>query len=113
MIVKMKKYVFLVYHRQYTDFLEKLRNVGVVHVAEKPEGIAENDQLRDKMQLAAKVKKTIAETEALLLPGTTPADASATIDGAALVQAFDEMQAEKQRLQQAIDCSISTNCIKS
>lgn len=102
MIVKMKKYVFLVYHRQYTDFLEKLRNVGVVHVAEKPEGIAENDQLRDKMQLAAKVKKTIAETEALLLPGTTPADASATIDGAALVQAFDEMQAEKQRLQQAI-----------
>lgn len=102
MIVKMKKYVFLVYHRQYTDFLEKLRNVGVVHVAEKPEGIAENDQLRDKMQLAAKVKKTIAETEALLLPGTTPADASATIDGAALLQAFDEMQAEKQRLQQAI-----------
>lgn len=102
MIVKMKKYVFLVYHRQYTDFLEKLRNVGVVHVAEKPEGIAENDQLRDKMQLAARVKKTIAETEALLLPGTTPADASATIDGAALVQAFDEMQAEKQRLQQAI-----------
>ncbi len=102
MIVKMKKYVFLVYHRQYTDFLEKLRNVGVVHVAEKPKGIAENDQLRDKMQLAAKVKKTIAETEALLLPGTTPADASAAIDGAALLQAFDEMQAEKQRLQQAI-----------
>ena len=102
MIVKMKKYVFLVYHRQYTDFLEKLRDVGVVHVAEKPEGIAENDQLREKMQLAAKVKKTIAETESLLLPDTTPADASATIDGAALLQAFDEMQAEKQRLQQAI-----------
>lgn len=102
MIVKMKKYVFLVYHRQYTDFLEKLRNVGVVHVAEKPEGIAENDQLRDKMQLAAKVKKAIAETEALLLPETTPVDASATIDGAALLQDFDAMQAEKQRLQQAI-----------
>lgn len=57
MIVKMKKYVFLVYHKHYTDFLEKLRKVGVLHVAEKAEGIADNDQLRDKMQLSAKIKK--------------------------------------------------------
>ena len=49
MIVKMKKYSFLVYHKQYVDFLEKLREIGVLHVIEKQEGITENDALREKI----------------------------------------------------------------
>ena len=49
----MKKYSFLVYHKQYVDFLEKLREIGVLHVIEKQKGITENDALREKMQLAA------------------------------------------------------------
>jgi len=32
MIVKMNKYAFLVYHREYKAFLEHLRSLGVVHV---------------------------------------------------------------------------------
>ncbi|HQB68874.1 MAG TPA: V-type ATPase 116kDa subunit family protein [Paludibacteraceae bacterium] len=102
MIVKMKKYVFLVYHKQYTTFLEQLRDVGVLHVAEKPEGIAENDQLREKMQLAAKIKKTITEAETSILPDTIPHEVS-PYDGANLLDTFDALQAEKTRLQQLID----------
>ena len=30
MITKMTKYDFLVFHAQYNDFLEKLRNVGYI-----------------------------------------------------------------------------------
>jgi V/A-type H+-transporting ATPase subunit I len=37
MIVKMNKYAFLVYHKEYDAFLERLRSLGVVHVkATKP-----------------------------------------------------------------------------
>jgi V/A-type H+-transporting ATPase subunit I len=32
MIVKMNKYAFLVYHKEYDAFLERLRSLGVVHV---------------------------------------------------------------------------------
>ncbi|MDR1381531.1 MAG: ATPase [Tannerella sp.] len=34
MIVKMDKYAFLVYHKEYDAFLERLRSLGVVHVKE-------------------------------------------------------------------------------
>ena len=35
MVVKMKKYLFLVFHRDYLDFLKQLRGCGVVHVTRK------------------------------------------------------------------------------
>ncbi|NCU33505.1 MAG: hypothetical protein EOM23_11390 [Candidatus Moranbacteria bacterium] len=65
MIIKMKKYSFLIYHRQYADFLEKIRELGVLHVKELKEGIAENDALREKMQLAARVQSVIKQLENL------------------------------------------------
>lgn len=66
MIVKMKRYSFLVYHKQYNDFLEKIREVGVLHVIEKAEGIAENDALREKMQMASRVQNALTQLENLL-----------------------------------------------
>ncbi|HRZ98771.1 MAG TPA: V-type ATPase 116kDa subunit family protein [Paludibacter sp.] len=65
----MKRYSFLVYHRQYTEFLDKVRETGVLHVIEKPEGIAENDALREKMQLAARTKTVINRIEKLIPKG--------------------------------------------
>ena len=35
MITKMKKLTFLVYHKEYEDFLNSLRELGVVHIVEK------------------------------------------------------------------------------
>jgi len=35
MITKMEKLTFLVFHKEYEDFLEGIRNLGVVHVVEK------------------------------------------------------------------------------
>ena len=34
MITAMNKYLFLIYHREYEAFLEKLRTIGVVHIRE-------------------------------------------------------------------------------
>ena len=35
MIVPMRKYSFLVYHKNYLEFLEAIREIGVLHVIEK------------------------------------------------------------------------------
>ena len=39
MITKMKKLTFLVYHKEYEDFLNSLRELGVVHIVEKQQGM--------------------------------------------------------------------------
>lgn len=46
MIVKMSKYAFMVYHKEYDSFLMQLRDLGVVHVKEK-NSILDNEQLQD------------------------------------------------------------------
>ena len=44
MISQMKKYTFLVFHRDYEPFLEQLRELGVVHITEKAAGLIEDDE---------------------------------------------------------------------
>ena len=63
MILKMKRYSFLIYHKQYTDFLEKIRDLGVLHVIEKTNVASENESLIEKMQFSARIKNTIKQLE--------------------------------------------------
>lgn len=44
MITQMKKYTFLVFHRDYEPFLTQLRDLGVVHITQKAAGLIENDE---------------------------------------------------------------------
>ena len=44
MISQMKKYTFLVFHRDYEPFLEQLRELGVVHITQKAAGLIENNE---------------------------------------------------------------------
>ena len=44
MISQMKKYTFLVFHRDYEPFLEQLRELGVVDITEKAAGLIEDDE---------------------------------------------------------------------
>lgn len=43
MITQMKKYTFLVFHRDYEPFLAQLRELGVVHITQKAAGLIEDD----------------------------------------------------------------------
>ena len=54
MIAKMKKLTFLVYHKEYEDFLKGIREVGVVHVVEKAQGGAGNAELQDSIRLSSR-----------------------------------------------------------
>ena len=49
MISKMNKLSFLIYHKEYETFLEKLRELGVVHI-EKREGVEMDANLQAFMQ---------------------------------------------------------------
>ncbi len=61
MITQMKKYTFLVFHREYEAFLEQLREAGVVHVTEKAAGMAEDEQLQKLLTETDKTRKLIAQ----------------------------------------------------
>ncbi len=50
MIVPMKKYSFLIYHKDYLEFLDKLQEIGVLHVIEKQSGEIEDESLRELYQ---------------------------------------------------------------
>ena len=45
MITKMNKLTLLVYHKEYVAFLQRLRQVGVMHVVEKNSGTAADPEL--------------------------------------------------------------------
>ena len=63
MIEKMKKYTFLVFYKEYEQFLLQLRELGVVHVNCKVEGVLDNEQLEKKIALADKLQKALAKVE--------------------------------------------------
>jgi len=61
MITQMKKYTFLVFHREYETFLEQLREVGVVHVTQKAAGVADDAHLQELLAKADNARKLIAQ----------------------------------------------------
>ena len=61
MITQMKKYTFLVFHREYEAFLEQLREVGVVHITEKAAGMVEDEHLQSLLAKAEATRKLIAQ----------------------------------------------------
>ncbi|WP_307768484.1 V-type ATPase 116kDa subunit family protein [uncultured Bacteroides sp.] len=59
MIAKMKKLTFLVYYKEYEQFLERLRELGVVHIFTKSQGVAENQELQNRIRLAGRYAAAI------------------------------------------------------
>ena len=59
MITKMKKLTFLVYHKEYEEFLNSLRELGVVHIVEKQQGAADNTELQENIRLSNRLAATL------------------------------------------------------
>ena len=59
MITKMKKLTFLVYHKEYEEFLNSLRELGVVHMVEKQQGAADNTELQENIRLFNRLAATL------------------------------------------------------
>ncbi len=112
MIVSMRKYSFLVYHAVYTDFLQKLRETGVLHVAEKQSGqVAENSELRARMDESKRITTMLRFLEPLRNKEIALADAK-DVDGMALLASLEktfqkrnELNLKIQGLQKDIDAA--------
>ena len=92
MITKMNKLTLLVYHKEYIDFLQRLRQVGVVHIVERKSGAVENPEVEKQMALIARYKRTIKRLERCAVENLQPAKG---YDGAmAVIEKCDTLLAE-------------------
>lgn len=96
MIAKMKKLTFLVYHKEYDAFLKSIRDLGVVHVATKAQGSAENAALQESIRLSARYTAAIKMLQGL---NVQPA-AAHTGDTSKGTEALAEIEDVQQQIQQ-------------
>ena len=64
MITKMKKLTFLIHNKEYDQFLEQLRSLGVVHVIQKQQGSVQDSALQEDIALLGRCKNALRDLEA-------------------------------------------------
>ena len=57
MVTPMMKYSFLIYHKEYIPFLEKLQELGVLHIIEKKKEVDEN--IKISLQQISEINKAL------------------------------------------------------
>ena len=109
MITKMKKLALLVYHKEYAAFLEKLREVGVVHIQERESGSVDSPEMEQKLAVANRYTRVVKRLEAfapeVLESAGNPSDAAAIIDKVETLVADIE---QHKTLQQVLDKDIAS-----
>ena len=109
MITKMKKLALLVYHKEYAAFLEKLREVGVVHIQECESGSVESPEMEQKLAVANRYTRVVKRLEAfapeVLESAGNPSDAAAIMDKVETLVADIE---QHKTLQQVLDKDIAS-----
>lgn len=106
MITKMKKLTFLVYHKEYEQFLKGLRDVGVVDVEKKQSGIIENPLLQDHMREAAHYADTIKMLKRLNVKTLTSETKPSAEQGRTDIKSIDSMISDRTQLQQQLQACL-------
>lgn len=89
----MLKYSFLVYYKEYADFLTELRELGLLHVVEK-QGVALDEALLEK---SMRYKKLLKEFEAQI--GKQEAAAGSGKAGEEIISGYEEIKAKRESLE--------------
>lgn len=107
MITKMTKYAFLVYHSEYTEFVSKLHDIGVVHIHQKSEGLPEDDEIAAKLKFEQELRDVL---KSLKLRNTSVSSKTSIDDVAQLVtktkhllQLLDEKNTELQQIDKKLN----------
>ena len=101
MITKMKKLSFLIHSKEYEEFLEHLRSLGIVHVIRKQQGTVQNEELQEDLNLLARCKNAIRELESSAKNEPMGSDPNGTTKGfafdtpAKVLERFDILEADK------------------
>lgn len=102
MITKMKKLTFLVYHKEYEDFLNSLRELGVVHVVEKQQGVADNAELQESIRLSSRLAATLKLLQNLKTENPRAKTGGSAEHGMQVLEEVDALQNEKNKLAQQL-----------
>lgn len=102
MITKMKKLTFLVYHKEYEDFLNSLRELGVVHVVEKQQGVADNAELQESIRLSSRLTATLKLLQNLKTENAPAKTGGSAERGMQVLEEVDALQNEKNKLTQQL-----------
>jgi V/A-type H+-transporting ATPase subunit I len=100
MIVPMKKYSFLIYHKEYTGFLNELQKAGILHVIEKQSGELADEKLREQYYLINQYNSVIK-----FLQKRAPEDKSESIaqaDAHKILQEIQNIQSEVENKTQQL-----------
>ncbi len=90
----------LVYHKEYNTFLETLRDAGVVHIAERNSGVAENEELQELVSLSSRYRRHIKRLENIA--GENVVAEIKNVDATLLADNLDETLLESERLRQEL-----------
>ena len=102
MISRMKKLTFLVYHKEYETFLQRLRDLGVVHVVERQTGEMDS-RLTEFLQKRALYKQIQAGMQARASEVDAARSAVDSKESAeSLVKTYEQLLARGQELQQQL-----------
>lgn len=100
MITKMKKFTFLVYYKDYETFLQNIRDLGVVHVAERMQGTPDNSDLQESIKLSNRITATRKFLQSFNVTVTEQqGDASR---GMKALETVEDLQNEKAKLTQQL-----------
>jgi V/A-type H+/Na+-transporting ATPase subunit I len=95
MITPMMKYSFLIYHKEYITFLEKLQELGVLHIIEKKKEIDEHIKL--SLQQISEINKALKFLEKR---NQEEAAEKSEMDGLALVEQIKILSEEISSMEQ-------------
>ena len=100
MITKMKKLTFLIYHKEYEQFLNQIRELGVVHIVEKQCGEMD-DRLQTFMQKRT-LYKNILNAMYNLVGKETLGPVRAGVSADEVVTTYEDLQVRIQELGQKL-----------
>ncbi len=108
MIAKMKKLTFLIYYKEYEQFLGSIRELGVVHIFTKAQGTADNVELQENIRKVARYTAAVKFLNGL---GVDVDKHQGNADiGDRAVEKLSELQQLQQKLQhklQSVEKEIS------
>lgn len=104
MITKMKKLTFLVYHKEYEQFLNSLRELGVVHIVEKQQGTADNSELQENIRLSNRLMASLKllQGQKHVKDAIIIKEGGTAIRGLQVLDEIDALQAEHSKLSQQL-----------
>lgn len=86
MIIPMKKYSLLVYHKEYQEFLTRIRDLGAVHIIEKEGTVEDNKDLDDLLSLHKRYTAAIKQLKRIKEEEKNPS----TEEGLTLLNSYEE-----------------------